>query len=75
VGSPADDPARNCAATGVLGALTGVIGSLMALEAVRELVGLGSSSAGTILLFDAGSGVMRRVRLPKDPACPACSAA
>lgn len=74
VGAPMDDPARNCAATGVLGALTGVIGSMMALEAVREIVGLGTSRAGTILLFDAGSGAMRRVRLPKDPACPACAA-
>ncbi len=75
VGSPADDPARNCAATGVLGALTGVIGSLMALEAMRALSGLGTASAGTILLFDAGSGAMRRVALAKDPACPACAAA
>ena len=75
VGSPADDPARNCAATGVLGALTGVIGSLMALEAVRELAGMGSATAGTILLFDSGSGLMRRVALPKDPACPSCAPA
>jgi molybdopterin-synthase adenylyltransferase len=75
VGAPADDPARNCAATGVLGALTGVVGSFMALLAVRELAGLGSDAAGQMLLIDAGSLQVRRIALPKDPACPACAAA
>jgi molybdopterin-synthase adenylyltransferase len=74
VGSPADDPARNCATTGVLGALTGVVGSLMALVAIRDLAALGDSVAGQILLIDALSFQLRRIALPKDPACPACSA-
>lgn len=74
VGSPQDQPDRNCAATGVLGALTGVIGSLMALEAIRELTGFGPSSAGSLLLFDARAGRFRTIILPKDPACPACAA-
>lgn len=74
VGSPADDPARNCAATGVLGALTGVVGSLMALLVVRELAGLGPDASGHILLVDAAGFQMRRIALPKDPACPACAA-
>lgn len=75
VGAPADDPARNCAATGVLGALTGVVGSLMALLAVRELAGLGADAAGHMLLIDAASFQVRRIALPKDPACPTCAAA
>jgi adenylyltransferase/sulfurtransferase len=74
VGSPQDQPDRNCAATGVLGALTGVIGSLMALEAIRELSGFSPSSAGSLLLFDARAGRFRTIALPKDPACPTCSA-
>lgn len=73
VGSPQDHPERNCAATGVLGALTGVIGSLMALEAIRELSGFSPSSAGSLTLFDARAGRFRSIRLPKDPACPGCS--
>ncbi|WP_353217507.1 ThiF family adenylyltransferase [Sandarakinorhabdus sp.] len=73
VGSPQDQPDRNCAATGVLGALTGVIGSLMALAAIRELSGFGPSSAGSLLLFDARAGRFRTIALPKDPACPACA--
>jgi adenylyltransferase/sulfurtransferase len=74
VGSPEDQPERNCAAVGVLGVLTGVIGSLMAMEAIRELSGFSPSSAGRITLFDAMAGRFRTLSLPKDPACPACSA-
>lgn len=74
VGAPQDQPDRNCAAVGVLGALTGVIGSLMALEAIRELSGFAPSSAGRITLFDALSGRARSIGLPKDPACPSCAA-
>jgi adenylyltransferase/sulfurtransferase len=73
VGNPQDHPDRNCAASGVLGALTGVIGSLMALAAIRELSGYGPSSAGSLLLFDGRAGRFRTIALPKDPACPACS--
>jgi adenylyltransferase/sulfurtransferase len=74
VGNPEDAPDRNCAAQGVLGALTGVIGSLMAMEAIRELSAFAPSSAGRITLFDALAGRFRSIGLPKDPACPACSA-
>jgi adenylyltransferase/sulfurtransferase len=74
VGNPEDQPDRNCAAVGVLGALTGVIGSLMAMEAIRELSGFAASSAGRITLFDAMAGRFRTLSLPKDPACSACSA-
>lgn len=75
VGNPADDPARNCAATGVLGALTGVIGSLMALAAIRFLSGLEAQDDGRLLLFDGLGLRFRGVSLPADPACPACAAA
>ncbi len=74
VGNPEDHPERNCAATGVLGALTGVIGSLMAMEAIRELSGFAPSTAGRLTLHDATAGRWRSIVLPKDPACPACAA-
>jgi len=41
-----------CAEAGVLGALTGMVGSLMALEVVREIVGFGQSMVGRLALFD-----------------------
>jgi molybdopterin/thiamine biosynthesis adenylyltransferase len=75
VGNAHDRDARSCAEAGVLGALTGVIGSLMALEVLRELAGFGDSLAGRLLLYDALGARMRTVRLAKDPGCPGCGSA
>ena len=70
------DPGRDetsCAEQGVLGALTGVMGSLAAMEAIRAITGFGEPSAGKLLLVDALSLRMRTLSLAKDAACPACS--
>ncbi|HVK79887.1 MAG TPA: molybdopterin-synthase adenylyltransferase MoeB, partial [Verrucomicrobiae bacterium] len=64
--------AETCAQVGVVGALTGVIGSLMALEAIKEIADAGESLAGRILLFDGLTANARRVALPRDPACVVC---
>ncbi|MCP1471505.1 adenylyltransferase/sulfurtransferase [Sphingobium sp. OAS761] len=74
VGAPQDDPERNCAETGVLGALTGTIGSLAALEVIRTLVPFGEDMAGRLLIADLLSMRFRTLTLPKDPACPGCMA-
>lgn len=63
---------RSCAEVGILGALTGVMGSLQALEVIREITGFGEPVAGQLMLYDAMSSRIRTIRLPKDPACPAC---
>jgi len=42
-----------CEEAGVLGALTGIVGSMMALEVIREIVGFGEGLVGRLLLFDA----------------------
>lgn len=73
VGAAADRDGDSCADTGVIGALTGVIGSMMALEVIRDITGFGDSLAGRLLLYDAMGSRMRTVRLPKDPSCPGCS--
>jgi adenylyltransferase/sulfurtransferase len=75
VGQPIDAPERNCAETGVVGALTGMIGSLAALEVIRALVPFGTDMAGRLLITDLLSMRFRTVGVPKDPACPACAAA
>jgi adenylyltransferase/sulfurtransferase len=75
VGTPADAPDRNCAATGVVAPIVGIVGNLMALEALRELAGLTASLAGRLTLVDGRHGRFRSIALPKDPACPACRAA
>jgi molybdopterin/thiamine biosynthesis adenylyltransferase len=64
--------AETCAQVGVVGALTGVIGSIMALEAIKEIAEAGETLAGRILLFDGLAANARRVALPRDPACVVC---
>lgn len=66
------DPARpemSCADRGVLGPLTGTLGSLAALEAIRVLTGFGEDPAGRLLIVDALAFRFRTLTLPKDPGC------
>lgn len=64
--------AETCAAVGVIGALAGVIGSMMALEAVKLLTAAGEPLAGRLLVYDSLAGEARTVRVGADPACPIC---
>ena len=61
-----------CSEAGVLGALGGVMGSLQALEVVKELLELGDSLSGRLLLYDALRGDIRTVKLRRDPHCRTC---
>lgn len=61
-----------CSEAGVLGALGGVMGSLQALEVVKELLDLGDSLSGRLLLYDALRGDIRTVKLRRDPLCRTC---
>lgn len=72
VGDAADRAGETCADQGVLGALTGVVGSLAALEAMRSVVGFGEDGAGKLLLIDALAFRFRTIALPKDPGCRGC---
>lgn len=64
--------AETCAAVGVMGALAGVIGSVMALEAVKTLAGVEGGLLGRLLIFDALALEARTLLVPPDPACPDC---
>jgi molybdopterin/thiamine biosynthesis adenylyltransferase len=64
--------AETCAQVGVVGALTGVIGSMMALEAIKEIAGAGEGLAGRLWLYDALSATSRTIALSRDPACAVC---
>lgn len=61
-----------CAEAGILGALTGIVGSLQAFEAIRAIVGFGEGLAGRLMLYDGLSATVRTIRIPKDPGCPLC---
>jgi adenylyltransferase/sulfurtransferase len=72
-----DAPARDgltCAEEGVLGPVTGIVGSMAALEAIRQIAPFGDDSAGRLMLLDFLSLRFRTLALPPDPACRACSA-
>ncbi len=64
--------AETCAAVGVVGALAGVIGSLMALEAIKLIAGAGEPLTGRLMVFDALAGEARTVRVGADPRCEVC---
>jgi molybdopterin/thiamine biosynthesis adenylyltransferase len=56
-----------CAEAGILGALAGVLGSMMALEAIREIVGFGEGLVGRLLIVDARNLRFETLRYARDP--------
>jgi molybdopterin-synthase adenylyltransferase len=64
--------AETCVAAGVVGALAGVVGSMMALEAVKLITGAGEPLAGRLMIYDALAAETRTVRIGADPDCPIC---
>jgi molybdopterin/thiamine biosynthesis adenylyltransferase len=64
--------AETCAMVGVIGALAGVVGSMMALEAVKLIARAGEPLTGRLFVYDALGGESRTVRIGSDPDCPVC---
>ncbi len=62
----------NCAEAGVLGALTGLVGSIQATEALKYFLGIGESLVSRLLLIDALTMQFRTVKLRRNPNCPLC---
>jgi adenylyltransferase/sulfurtransferase len=63
---------ETCTSSGVLGPAVGVIGSIMATEAVKCIIGIGDTLEGRLLVFDAMAMRFNELKLKKDPACPVC---
>ncbi len=61
-----------CSEAGVLGAVTGVMGTLQATEVLKEILGIGETLAGRLLIWDALATRFRTVRLKYDPGCASC---
>ncbi|ODU57155.1 MAG: adenylyltransferase [Acetobacteraceae bacterium SCN 69-10] len=72
---PPDGLVPSCGEAGVLGAVTGVMGTLQATEVLKEIMGIGETLAGRVLIWDALAARFRTVRLRRDPGCPACGEA
>lgn len=69
---PADGLAPACAEAGVMGALPGVVGSMMAVEAIKAITGAGEGLRGRMLIYDALYGESRQIALKRSPGCAVC---
>ena len=70
--APSEDAVPSCAQAGVLGALAGTLGAMQATEVVKELLGIGRSLSGRLVLYDALAGSFDEVAIAKRPDCPTC---
>jgi len=69
---PAEGLAPSCAEAGVMGALPGIIGSIMAAEAIKHITGAGQTLAGEMLIYDALYGESRKIGLQRAADCTVC---
>ena len=70
--APASGLAQSCAEAGVIGPLPGVVGSMMAVEAIKVITGAGQALRGEMLIYDALYGEGRKISLSRCPDCPIC---
>ena len=62
----------SCAEAGVLGAITGIVGSIQATEVFKQILGIGTSLVNRLLLIDALTMEFRTMKTRRDPSCPLC---
>ena len=72
---PPPDLIPRCEEAGILGSVAGVLGTLQATEAIKEVLGLGRSLAGRLLIYDALEDTTCTINVPRDPTCPLCGTA
>jgi len=70
--APPPEMVPRCEEAGILGALAGVMGSLQTTEVLKELLGLGESLAGRMLIYDSLATEFHSIKLPHDPDCALC---
>jgi len=70
--APPADLVPRCEEAGILGALAGVMGSLQTTEVLKELLGLGESLAGRMLIYDALNTGFHTINVPWNPHCGVC---
>lgn len=65
---------QTCATNGVIAPITGIIGSIQALEAMKLIMNIGETLTGRLLLVDGYTMEFNTMKLRKNPTCPTCSA-
>ncbi|HHL20841.1 MAG TPA: molybdopterin biosynthesis protein, partial [Aliiroseovarius sp.] len=71
--APAPGLAPSCSAAGVIGPLPGVIGAMMAIEALKLITGAGEPLRGRLMIYDALYADSRVIAVKPRPDCPVCS--
>lgn len=69
---PAPGQAPSCAEAGVIGALPGVVGSMMALEAIKEITGAGATLRDKMMIYDGLYADTRSINIKRRADCPCC---
>ena len=62
----------SCSEAGVLGALAGLVGSMQAVEVVKEVLGIGDSLSGRLMMIESLASAFRTLKVPRDPDCALC---
>lgn len=70
---PAPGSVPNCSTVGVMGAVCGTIGSIMATEAIKVIVGMPNTLISTILIYSAEDSNFERIKISKNVKCYSCS--
>jgi adenylyltransferase/sulfurtransferase len=69
---PPPNTVPRCEEAGILGAIAGVIGTMQATEVLKELMGLGESMSGNLLVFDGMGMTFQKIRYKRSANCPLC---
>jgi adenylyltransferase/sulfurtransferase len=64
----------SCQEAGILGVVTGVIGTIQATEVIKMILGIGQPLKGSLLLWNALDMSFRKVKVPHNRDCPVCGA-
>jgi adenylyltransferase/sulfurtransferase len=72
--APSPSALPSCSQGGVLGPAAGVLGTLQAVEVIKELLGIGRSLSGKLLFYDALAAGLDSIDVPRDPGCAGCCA-
>ena len=72
-GNQSDNDDNNCLHLGIVGTVTGLIGSMMASEAIKNIVGLSSSLTNNLFIYDGLFNEFRKILVPKNATCRSCN--
>ena len=70
--APPPGQVPSCAEAGVLGALCGMMGSLQSTEVLKEIMAIGDSMSGSLMVIDGLATEFRKIKVKADPGCPLC---